>query len=331
MLGCVALILLRAVVALAEVRADEPIAPLVLEKTIPLPDVAGRIDHLDVDLGRKNLLVAELGNGTVDVVDLEAGRPIARLSGLDEPQGIAYVPGSDRIVIASGGDGTVRVFRAGDLSRTGEVDLGSDADNVRVDPRTGHVVVGHGSGGLAVIDPVSVAKLADIALAAHPEAFQLDPGTARAFVNVPGARQIAVVDLGSGRQTGTWVVPKLESNFPLAIDERGTRLAVVFRKPPRLVLLDSKSGAVTASLPSCDDADDVFFDGKRSRIYLSCGGGAVAVFQSDSVGTRLLASVGVPSGSRTSLFVPTLDRLFVAVRASGSRSDASILVFRPIP
>jgi YVTN family beta-propeller protein len=326
-----ALLLALLPLLVTSVQAAEPAAPLELEKTITLPHVAGRIDHLSVDLGRKRLFVAELGNGTVDVLDLETGKAIARISGLKEPQGVAYVPASDRVVVASGGDGTVRVFRGGDLAPGGEVALGDDADNVRVDPRTGHVVVGFGSGGLAIIDPVLPSKLAGVKLAAHPEAFQLEPKTERAFVNLPGAQQIAVVDLRSGRQTGSWVVPDLRSNFPLAIDEAGSLLAVVFRSPSRLVLLETKSGTVTASLASCSDADDVFFDAKRRRIYVSCGEGAVDVFQSDPASTRLLASVSTSPGGRTSLFVPEMDRLFVAVRAGPSQPLASILVFRPTP
>ena len=81
-------------------RATEPAAPLVLERRIPLPDVVGRIDHLSVDLGRGHLFVAELGNGTVDEIDLGTGKSIGRISGLKEPQGLAYVSTSDLIVVA---------------------------------------------------------------------------------------------------------------------------------------------------------------------------------------------------------------------------------------
>jgi hypothetical protein len=126
-------------------------------------------------------------------------------------------------------------------------------------------------------------------------------------------------------------VPDLKSNFPLAIDESGAVLVAVFRTPARLVLLNTNSGTVTANLPSCNDADDVFFDAKRQRIYVSCGEGVVDVFQSDSASTRRLASVHTSAGARTSLFVPELDRLFVAVRASLLGSEASILVLRPTP
>ncbi len=311
--------------------AAESAAPLVLERTIALPDVAGRIDHLSIDLARKRLFVAELGNGSVDAIDVETGKAVARIDGLSEPQGIAYLPALDAIVVASGGDGTLRMFRAGDFSPIGQVVLGGDADNVRLDRQTGHVVVGYGSGALAVIDPVRATQLADIKLAVHPESFQLDPGTRRIFVNLPDARQIGVVDLESGRQTGAWTVPDLKANFPLAIDNSGALLATVFRSPARLVLLDTKSGAVVANLASCSDADDIFFDAKRERIYISCGAGEVDVFQSDGAETHLVARVSTPPGGRTALFVPELDRLFVAVRARLTRSDASILVFRPTP
>ena len=311
--------------------AAEPLAPLVLERTIALPDVVGRIDHLSIDLTRKRLFVAELGNGSVDVIDLETGKAVDRIDGLSEPQGIAYLPASDAIAVASGGDGTVRMFRAGDFSPMGQALLGGDADNVRLDRHTGHVVVGYGSGALAIIDPVRAIQLAEIKLAVHPESFQLDPRTRRIFVNLPDAQQVGVVDLESGRQTDAWSVPGLAANFPLAIDNSGALLATVFRSPARLVLLDTKSGAVVANLVSCSDADDVFFDAKRERIYISCGAGAVDVFQSDGAGTHRVARVSTPPGGRTALFVPELDRLFVAVRARLGRSDASILVFRPTP
>ena len=172
--------------------------------------------------------------------------------------------------------------------------------------------------------------LRDIKLAGHPESFQLDPKTGRAFVNVPDARQVAVVDPHSGQQVAAWKTPGLAANFPMALDGAGERLAIVFRRPAKLVLLDLATGAVKESLDTCRDADDVFFDGKRDRIYVSCGEGAVDVLQGGPQGFGRAGRVPTSSGARTSLFVPELDRLFVAVRA-GPESGAAILVFRPSP
>jgi DNA-binding beta-propeller fold protein YncE len=284
-----------------------------------------------VDLGRKHLFVAELGNDTVDVIDLASGKTMHRIEGLKEPQGIGYAPKPDVLAIANAGDGSVRLFRGSDFVPLGTVALGDDADNIRLDPNTGQFVVGYGAGGLAILDPASGAVVARAKLSAHPESFQLDPATRRAFVNVPNAHEIAVVDLAAGRQAASWPVGDLRANFPMARDAGRAFLAVVFRDPARLVLLDAASGTVKASIKTCSDADDVFVDAKRRRIYVSCGEGSVDVLQQEAGGYKPIDRIKTASGARTSLFVPELDRLFVAARAGffGLGSDAAILVLRP--
>ena len=321
-------LLLGLMVAATTARAEDVLA---LEGKIALPGVAGRIDHMAADLGRKRLLVAAFGNGSLEVVDLSGGRRIKQITGLREPQGVGYAQKPDLVAVASAGDGSLRFFRGEDLAPAGNLALGSDADNVRIHPRTGNIIIGYGSGGLAVIVPEKKSKIADIKLAAHPESFQLDPMTGRVFVNVPDAGHIAVVDLAAARQVASWTVPGLRANFPLAINGPGAVVATVFRHPAKLVLLDTKTGAVTQQLDVCGDGDDVFFDTKRRRIYISCGAGAVDVLQAEAAGYRVLARIETSSGARTSLFVPELDRLYVAARAGLLGSDAALLVFRPLP
>src|SRR5438876_7661868 len=117
----------------APVAAQISSPPLMLDSKIPLGEVSGRIDHLGIDLKRQRLFVAELGNNTVGVVDLAAGKVLRTISGLSEPQGVAFVPFADSVYVANGGDGSVRVLRGEDLAPIGRIDHGSDADNVRVD------------------------------------------------------------------------------------------------------------------------------------------------------------------------------------------------------
>jgi DNA-binding beta-propeller fold protein YncE len=314
-------------------RAADPVPhPLVLERTIPLPSVSGRIDHMAVDLGRGRLFVAELGNGSVEAIDLAAGKPVHRITGLHEPQGVGFVPDADLLAVASAGDGSVRLFRGGDLRPAGKVELNDDADNVRLDPGIRSLVIGYGKGGLAVLDLAAASVLRTAKLPAHPEGFQIDPEAGRAYVNVPDARQVAVVDLATGSPAASWPLPAgVRGNFAMALDGTRTVLAIVTRSPARLIMLDTRTGGVTASLPTCGDADNVFFDAKRHRLYVSCGDGEVDVVQQDGAGYRPLARIPTQSGARTSLFVPELDRLFVAARAGLLGSGAGILVFRPTP
>ena len=259
--------------------------PLILEAKIPLGEVSGRIDHLGIDLKRQRLLVAELGNNSLGVVDLATGKVLSRIAGLAEPQGVAYVPPSDSVFVANASDGSVRVLRGEDLAPIGRIELGDDADNVRVDTARERVLVGYGKGALAVIDPVSLSKTADIRLKAHPEGFQIDETGTQAFVNVPDAHEIVVVDLATG---STQSLPTQEggSNFPMAIDGDAHRILVVFRSPPTLMVLSSQDGHVVAKTETCGDADDVFVDHKRGRVYVSCGEGVVDVFTASAAGYR---------------------------------------------
>jgi hypothetical protein len=311
--------------------AGEAQSPLVLERTIPLANVSGRIDHMAVDLRRSRLFVAELGNNTVDVVDLAAGRVIHRIDGLREPQGIGHSPAADVVAVANAGDGSVRFYKGQDFATVAAADLKDDADNIRFDPHSGKFLVGYGSGGIATLDPASGGVVSEAALPAHPEGFRVDQDGHRALVNVPDAEEIAAVDLMTGRQTATWRMPGLRANFPMAWDEAQRIVTVVYRTPARLILLDSDSGTVKARLETCGDADDVFFDDRRKRIYVSCGAGSVDVFQGVDGTYRLAARAPTRPGARTALFVPELDRLFVAQRAGFLGSEAALLVFRPNP
>jgi hypothetical protein len=233
-------------VALALAEAPSPSSPLRLEAKIELPGVCGRIDHMSVDPGKRRLFVAALGNDTVEVVDLAAARRVQTLRGLAEPQGVLVVPDLNRLVVANGRDGTVRIFDATSLAPLRSVPLGADADNLRLDPETGRAWAGYGSGGLRSIDVKEGTVSAEVPLGAHPESFPLEDHGTRAFVNVPEARVVAVVDRRQGRVLARWKTDGATSNFPMALDEPDKRLFVVCRTPPRLLVLDSDSGTVVA-------------------------------------------------------------------------------------
>ncbi|WP_046869410.1 YncE family protein [Microvirga massiliensis] len=320
---------LLSVASLSDGHAADP-APLQLETRIPLGHVVGRIDHMAVDLSRHRLFVAELGNNSVGIVDLQAAKVLHRITGLKEPQGVGYVSSNDTLHVANAGDGSVRLFRGADFRDAGRIELGDDADNIRVDAAGRRVFVGYGGGALAAIDAESNRKVADIALDGHPESFRLESGGSRIFVNVPDAHAIEVVDRDNGRtltkrSTGAW-----GSNFPMALDEALRQVIVVFRKPAVLAAFSMADGKEVTSTSTCGDADDVFVDVQRHRVYVSCGDGFLDVFEPHEASYRRIARIPTASGARTSLFVPELDRLFLAVRA-GSQQPAELWVYRPSP
>ena len=302
--------------------------PLQLEAKIPLGNVAGRIDHMAFDAARGRLFVAELGNNSLGVVDVNARKVIHRVSGLKEPQGVGYFKPFDTVYVANGGDGSVRIYRGEDVAQIGTVALGDDADNVRIDQGASRVVVGYGKGALAVIEPGSHVKTSDIPLKAHPESFQLDQESEHIFINLPDTRSIAVVNKATGQEIANWR-QTYAGNYAMALDNEKERLFVVFRNPAKFVALAEDTGATVAEVDTCGDVDDLFLDARRKRVYISCGQGFIDVLDARDPGFTRLGRIATVPGARTSLFVPNADRLFLAVRAQGGQG-AAIWVYRPV-
>jgi YVTN family beta-propeller protein len=304
--------------AAAAAGADEK--PLMKQvQAIPLEGVEGRFDHFAADLAGKRLYVAALGNNSLEVIDLVAGKWIKSVSGLKKPTGVRVLPDSGNVVVASGDDGKVRVYDR-ELKLLGSLGGLDDADNVRLDASGKLAYVGYGEGAIAVVDPRRPEKLASIKLESHPEAFQLEGDGHRIFVNVPGGRHVAVVDREKKAVVARWRLREAESNFPMALDERGHRLFVGCRKPAKVLVLDTRTGKTVAAVECCGDTDDLFFDAPSNRLYVTGGAGCISVIErSDADHYRLLGIVPTAEGARTSFFVPETGTLYVAVPHRGSQ------------
>jgi len=305
--------------------------PLKLIQSIPMPGVGGRIDHMSVDLDGRRLFVSALGNNTVEVIDLADGKDIDHIQGLKEPQGVLYVPESNKLFVASGGDGTCRIFDGTNFELLSTVHFPSDADDIRYDQDAGLVYVGYGDGGLAVLSGMTGKDLGRISLPGHPEAFEIGRDGARIYINVPTKQEIDVADWAQHSVVQRWPMLKYRANFPMAYDKVQHRLFVVCRRRAVLLVFDPDSGKILAHLPVVGDADDLYYDSVQKRIYVSGGQGAISVVkQVDADHYQGLATIPTASGARTSLFVPELKRLYLAV-PSREGSAAEIRVYAVVP
>lgn len=143
------------------------------------------------------------------------------------------------------------------------------------------------------------------------------------FVNLPRSQKVAVIDQTKSAVVASWTTDDAQSNFPMALDEGSKRLFIVCRKPAVLLVLDTGSEAVVAKLSTVGDSDDVFYDQRRKRIYVSGGEGAIAVYQQqDADHYSKSAQLETVKGARTSLFVPELSLIFLAVRQEGENAAA---------
>ncbi|HYM94574.1 MAG TPA: YncE family protein, partial [Chitinophagaceae bacterium] len=191
---------------------------LKLIASVPLHGVRGRIDHLSFDSRHQILFVAALGNNTVEVVDLKNKKVINTIKDLSEPQGIVFIPESNSIFVANGGNGECDIFDAGNYQKLQSVKLSDDADNVRYDSAEKKIYVGYGNGGIAIIDAITFQLIAEIKFPGHPESFQLDKASKKIYVNVPDEREIDIIDLENNRAADKWKMNEAASNFPMSFD-----------------------------------------------------------------------------------------------------------------
>lgn len=311
---------LLALAALVLSGASKEAPPLRPVETISLAGVEGRIDHLAVDLKGRRLFIAALGNNTIEVLDLRAGKRVQTIAGLYEPQGVSFIPESDKLFVANAKGGACDIFDGAALKRIKSVNFSDDADNIRYDASAGRVYVGYGGGALGILDAATGERIGEIKLKGHPESFQLEKSGPRIFVNIPTAQQIAVVDREKRAVIATWSTGGAEANYPMALDEAHHRLFVGFRKPAKLAVFDTESGKIVANLDSAGDADDIFYDGSHRRVYVSGGDGFLSIFEQASADNYTpMAKIPTAAGARTSLFVPELNRLYLAVPHRGDQ------------
>jgi DNA-binding beta-propeller fold protein YncE len=299
------------IMLLGEASAQQPISdkvpPITLRSRIALPGVYGRMDHFGWDSRRQNLIVDALGNNTVEIVN--SWNRIHTITGLEHPQGSVYIPGLDRIFVASQ-SGKLRIYDAGTyaLLKTLDFGAGANTDNIRYDPAGKLVYVGYGEnqrGAMGVVDPASMERVKDFMLGSHPESFQLETEGARIFVNLPDQESFGVIDRRTGAVT-KWKIPGNTNNHTMALDEASHRLFACALQPGRLTVVDTETGKVVATLPCVLGVDDIWYDAVLKRIYAP-GSGAIDVFQqADADHYNVLARIPVGAGAgSTSYYVRT--------------------------
>lgn len=296
-----------------------------------MPGVQGRFDHFGFD-GKNQLIVAALGNNSVEIIDISARVRKHSITGIPNPQGVVYAPELKKLFAASS-KGQLYIYDGVTFNLVKSIDFHGDVDNLRYDAANRRVYVGYGedeTGAIGTVDAATNERLPEeYKLGAHPESFQLETSGPNIYVNLPDLKQIAVINRKT-RAITRWPMT-LEHNFPMALDEANHRLFVATHEPARLSVFDTNTGQTIATLPCVQDADDLYYDAGRKRIYVPGGEGHISVFeQGDADHYRLFAKVPSSLGARTAGYFGKgkkgFDRFFLAVPARADHG-AEIWIF----
>lgn len=340
LLGLNPVVLLILCLACNTSRAQEKQA-LRLLQTIPMPNVKGRIDHMDVDVVGKRLFVAAVENGSMEVVDLDAGRWTRTIAGFKAPTEVCYVRELNKTFVASRDDGMVRIFRGDSLEPIDSIKLELGANRIVYDPGSKYIYVGYGAklagfdyGRVGIIDARSDKLLGDMIVEAHPSQILVDSTARRILVAVWELGRIDVFDAKDRQVILSWTTGGQSGD--MALDQAHHRLFVATRTAPQMMLVyDSESGQEIARLPAEGRMNGVYYDGWHKRIYVTCGrelpAGFIFIYQQkDPDHYEVVGKVPTAPGAGTSFWVPQLNRFYVAVPGL-EKQEAAILVFEPQP
>jgi DNA-binding beta-propeller fold protein YncE len=311
--------------------AAEPTTPMVLTVAVPLEGVKGRFDHFAA--GKGKVFVSAIGNDAVEVIDMFKQTRVHEVTGVPNPQGVAFSPETNKLFAASE-KGKVYIYDGDSFNLLAALDFEGGADNLRYDAATKRVYVGCGdddkNSAIAAIDAVTNKRLDEVyKLGGEPESFQLEKSGPNIYVNVPDLKQIVVINRTT-RELKRWPITQGQ-NFPMALDETNHRLIVGTREPPVLSILDTNTGRVVATLPTVQDTDDLYYSAEHKRIYVPGREGSIWIYQqSDPDHYSLIAKVPTVVGAGTAGYfgkqTKGFDRFYLAVPATGS-STAEVRVY----
>ncbi len=308
-------------------------APLTLQKTIVLPGVTGKFDHLAIDTTGNRLFIAATGNHSVEVIDLKTDKVEQSITGLVKPHGLAWDAATGSLYVSDGQLGELRVYKGTPLALAGKIKLSDDADDMAYDESRRLLYVGHGGKDAANPANVAIVSTADFSLkanlptAAHPEGIALDSGSGRIFANIADSNEVAAIDKAGKSVAANWKLTKAAENVPIAYDAEDNLLLIACRTPGMVIALDALTGREIASHPTASGADDLFYESALRRVYVISGAGEIDSYQLDkSQNLHPLDVVHTAAGAKTALFVPSQNLLYLGVPGVGGNS-AEIRVY----
>ncbi|HVU93691.1 MAG TPA: YncE family protein [Puia sp.] len=309
-------------------NASNSTSRLIQKTSMALPVVKGGFDLMALDRGKRRLFVSAEDNHTLEVLDLDKQRPVHSIPGLEEPKWVVYRPEKKALYVATGGDGKVTEFDDSSFSILHRFSFKEKCNNLRFDETTGLLWVGVGDsfGALGIIDTREDTIVGQIPLSDYPKQFELDGN--RIYVNIPRKNRIEVANRVTRKIIATWPVMEAVENVPMGLDRTHQRLFVGC-EPGKLVVFSTATGTSIASLDIDKEADGIYYDEHRRRLYISCGEGFLDVIsQNDPDHYQLLEKIPTAKGAGTSLYSPELDELFLAVPQANGR-QAAIRIYQP--
>jgi DNA-binding beta-propeller fold protein YncE len=265
------------------------------------------------------------------VFDLRTGARLHSIEGFAHPLTMAYLAEPDRLVVTEGDIDSLELVDCKTYKIIKTLKLSKNVDHGVLDPVTKYFYVESGATPdgkthvLSIVDTNSFEVIGQIGGLSGDsnEGMVIDAETKTLYVNLTGSDEVGVIDLTTRQIIARWPLPDVHVAHAIALDKAHHRLFTATRKPPQLVVFNTDTGKVVASLPCVGVNSDMSIDAARNRIYVTGSDTASVFAQRDADHYQHLAEVPTAYRAKSSIFVPELKRLYIADSGKG-KPDAKL-------
>jgi YVTN family beta-propeller protein len=292
---------LAGILRAAEAPATQP-SGYHVARTFPIGGDGGW-DYITYDADGDRLFVSR--SDRVMVINAKDGTSLGTIAQVTGSHGIALAPEAGRGFATCGRSNDCVVFDLKTLATIGRVPTGQRPDGIFYDPATKFVwVLNGGSNNATVIDPakpLDKSVVGTVDLGGKPEAGVSD-GHGRVYVNLEDMAEIAVIDAKGLVAKDHWSLGAGSGPTGLACDPVGKCLYSGCEETQTLVVINTETGKVIASVPTGKGVDACGFDSKARKAFASARDGTLTVLSAidpKDVGTPTPGTASTHTGART--------------------------------
>ncbi|HVB02332.1 MAG TPA: YncE family protein [Chitinophagaceae bacterium] len=256
-----------------------------------------------------------VSHGTeVIVMDERSGDSIGVIPHTIGVHGIVFAPEFNKGFVTDGQLNQVTVFNLKTNQVIDSVGTGKGPDGILYDPFTKKVFVNCGQSQVAtIIDASTDHVYKTLPLGGRPETAVSD-GQGHIYVNIESKSELAAINTRNFTITNDWPIGKGQSPSGLAIDSKHHVLFIGCDNK-MMVVMNAKTGAVLAELPTGQGCDGTDFDPGTGYAFSSNGEGTLTMIKDVAGKYKVVANVPTKRGARTStvdvvnhhLFLPTAE------------------------
>jgi len=270
----------------------------------------GGWDILTIDSAASRLYLSHATK--VVVVDLNTNTVTGEIADTPGVHAFVAVPEVQRGFSSNGKESKSSVVDLTTLKTTSKINTGSNPDAVVYEPRHGEVYIFNHTGNSAtVINSKTATVSATIPLRGTPEFAAVDQAAGRVYCNIEDKSDVAVIDADKHEVVARWSLSPGEEPTGIALDAAHHRLFAACHNKI-LVMLDTNTGKVIATVPIGAGVDGCAFDDVTQLAFASCGDGTTTIAKEETPQKlTVVETLKTEPGARTMALDPKTHRIYL--------------------